>query len=106
MVIIETLIFTKVINTLMQDGEYRSFQNHLLQFPSAGALIQGSGGIRKIRWRVGGRGKRGGIRIIYYLADKHDQILMLYAYSKNKQENLTNGQLSILKKVVESEFKL
>jgi len=88
MVILETSIFTKIINTLMQDDEYQSLQNHLLQFPSTGDLIQGSGGIRKIRWRIKGRGKRGGIRMIYYWANKHDQIFMLYAYPKNEQENL------------------
>jgi hypothetical protein len=105
MVILETSIFTKTINALMQDDEYQSLQNHLLQFPNTGDLIQGSGGIRKIRWRIEGRGKRGGIRVIYYWANKYDQLLMLYAYPKNEQENLTKDQLSILKKVVESEFK-
>lgn len=54
MVILETSIFTKTINALMQDDEYQSLQNHLLQFPNTGDLIQGSGGIRKIRWRIEG----------------------------------------------------
>jgi hypothetical protein len=66
MVIIETSIFTKKINTLLNDEEYRALQNVLVERPDSGDIIQGSGGIRKIRWGVGGQGKRGGARVIYY----------------------------------------
>jgi hypothetical protein len=66
MVIIETSIFTNKITTILNDEEYRGLQHVLLAIPGAGDLIQGSGGIRKIRWGASGRGKRGGVRIIYY----------------------------------------
>jgi mRNA-degrading endonuclease RelE of RelBE toxin-antitoxin system len=66
MVIFETSVFTKKINTLLNDEEYRTLQNTLVEMPNSGKIIQGSGGIRKIRWGGSGRGKRGGIRIIYY----------------------------------------
>ncbi len=66
MVIIETSIFTKKISSLLNDEEYRTLQNLLVETPNLGDIIQGSGGIRKIRWGISGRGKRGGGRIIYY----------------------------------------
>jgi hypothetical protein len=105
MVIIETSIFTKKIKTLLDDDEYRVLQNHLVEIPSSGDIIQGSGGIRKIRWAIKGRGKRGGMRIIYYWATSRDQIFMLYAYAKNEHNDLTKDQLSVLRKTVELEFK-
>lgn len=105
MVIIETSIFTKIINKLLKEEEYRELQSFLIKMPSFGDLIQGSGGIRKVRWKFQGCGKQGGIRVIYYWAMSDDQLFMLYAYAKNKSENLTKEQLSILKKAVEAEFK-
>lgn len=105
MVIIETSIFTKKIKSLLDDNEYRVLQNHLVEIPSSGDIIQGSGGIRKIRWAIKGGGKRGGMRIIYYWATSCDQIFMLYAYAKNEHNDLTKDQLSVLRKTVELEFK-
>ncbi len=105
MVIIETSIFTNKITTILNDEEYRGLQNVLLAMPGAGDLIQGSGGIRKIRWGASGRGKRGGARIIYYWANNHDQIFMLFAYAKNERDDLTKDQLSTLREIVISEFK-
>ena len=77
MVIVETSVFTKVISTLLNDEEYRVLQNTLVEMPNSGKIIQGSGGLRRIRWRGSGRGKRGGVRVIYYWATGHDQIFML-----------------------------
>lgn len=105
MVIIETSIFTKKITTILNDEEYRDLQNVLVAMPGTGDLIQGSGGIRKIRWGASGRGKRGGARIIYYWANNHDQIFMLFAYAKNERDDLTKGQLLALRDIVISEFK-
>jgi len=105
MVIVETTIFTKIITSLLTDEDYRKLQNELLQSPSIGKLITGSGGLRKIRWKAQGRGKRGGTRVIYYWATSEYQIYMLFAYPKNEMDNITKEQLSILKKAVEMEFK-
>ncbi|QEP43821.1 hypothetical protein D5085_12210 [Ectothiorhodospiraceae bacterium BW-2] len=105
MIIFETTVFTKIIHSLMPDDEYRLLQNHIIESPDTGELIKGSGGLRKVHWKLQGRGKRGGVRVIYYWAINDDQIFMLYEYPKSEQENLTHEQLSALKKLVESEFR-
>ena len=101
MVIIESSIFTKLINALMSDDEYKDFQEALIKRPDMGDLIQRSGGLRKVRWQLEGRGKSGGVRIIYYWVTADDQLRMLYVYPKGKQENLTPDQLAALRKIVE-----
>ncbi len=105
MIIIETTIFTKIITSLLSDDDYQKLQNELIQNPAIGNLISGSGGIRKVRWKLQGRGKRGGARVLYYWANNENQIFMLFAYPKNEMENITKEQLSILKKAVKMEFK-
>jgi len=104
MKIIETPIFTKKINSLLTDEEYRKLQNELVLNPEKGKIIRGSGGLRKIRYGVSGRGKSGGVRVIYYWIMKVDTILMLLIYPKNEQDNLTPSQLKILKSLVEKEL--
>jgi len=101
MVIIETTIFTRLINTLMSDEDYRELQEALVQRPDLGDLIKGSGGLRKVRWKLEGRGKSGGVRVIYYWVVQDDQLRMLYVYPKGKQENLTPDQLQTLRQIVE-----
>ena len=66
MVFIETSIFTRQVISLLNDDEYRELQIALSLHPEAGAIIPRSGGLRKIRWSMEGRGKRGGVRAIYY----------------------------------------
>ena len=66
MKIIETPIFTRIVESLLTDEEYRLLQSKLVNSPEFGNVIPGSGGLRKIRWRTEARGKRGGIRVIYY----------------------------------------
>ena len=93
MVFIETSIFTRLVCLLMEDEQYRELQSVLIDNPQAGAVIQGSGGLRKIRWRLAGQGKRGGVRIIYYGATRRNEIYMLYIYSKTVRSDLTRDQL-------------
>lgn len=101
-IIIETAIFTQRITELMSDDDYRSLQEALVNRPDMGSVIRGTGGIRKVRWRLEGRGKSGGTRVIYYWVTADEQIYMLYAYPKNEQEDLTEAQKKLLKQVVES----
>ena len=105
MKIIETTVFTKRLKTLLPDEDYRLLQNEIMLNPEKGKVIRGSGGLRKIRWSVPGKGKSGGVRVIYYWVKAKEIILMLLVYSKNEQDDLTNEQLKILKSLVEKEFK-
>jgi hypothetical protein len=104
MVIVETSVFTRRITAMLSDDNYRLLQNALLENPSLGDLIPGSGGLRKVRWALPGRGKRGGTRIIYYWTARRAVIVMLYAYAKNELENLTPAQLGVLANMVKAEF--
>ncbi len=105
MVIIETPIFTRRIQAVLSDEEYRLMQIQLINKPDSGKVIRGSGGLRKFRWSAGGHGKRGGIRIIYYWFVSQDTLLLLFAYSKREQDDLTPEQLRQLRKVVEGEYR-
>jgi len=98
MEIAETSIFTKKITEILTDDEYREFQNFLVVNPKKGDTIKGSGGLRKIRWKLKGRGKSGGIRNIYYYYEEESLILMIYVYEKSKAENLTPKQIEMLRK--------
>ena len=100
MVIVETSVFTRLVCQLMEDEHYRKLQSVLIDNPKTGAVIPGSGGLRKIRWSLAGQGKRGGVRIIYYWTEKLSGIYMLYVYSKNVRSDLSREQLRQLKQVV------
>lgn len=104
MLIIETPVFTRLVESLLDDEEYRKLQGCLCLSPQAGNIIRGSGGLRKIRWAHGQRGKRGGVRVIYYWVTNSGKILMLYIYPKNRQSDLTPGQIKELRKVVGDEL--
>jgi hypothetical protein len=100
-VFVETRIFTKRVLQLMDDESYASLQTHLAKRPEAGDLIRGSGGMRKIRWAGSGRGKRGGLRVIYYWWTAKDRISMLLVYPKNEQDDLSTDQIKLLRKALE-----
>ncbi|MDY0355077.1 MAG: type II toxin-antitoxin system RelE/ParE family toxin [Sedimentisphaerales bacterium] len=104
MVFFETDVFTKQIVDLLPDDEYMRLQGKLVKHPRAGAVIQGGGGIRKLRWAVEGSGKRGGIRVIYYHVAADDSIFMLLAYSKTGKDDLTSQQKKILAKLVREQL--
>jgi len=101
---IETPVFTRAIEDLLDDEEYRSLQVGLLVRPDLGSVIPRSGGLRKMRWSLPGEGKRGGIRVIYYWDAPSETFYMLYVYRKNVQEDLTAQQLRILTRLVREEF--
>ena len=104
MLIIETAIFTKRVNERLNDEQYRLLQWILVRAPESGKIIPGSGGLRKLRWAGSGRGKRGGIRLIYYWFPKQDRLLMLFLFAKNEQADLTVQQLKTLRLVVQREL--
>jgi mRNA-degrading endonuclease RelE of RelBE toxin-antitoxin system len=102
---VETSIFTRALRDTLSDEQYRALQWSLLLRPAQGNLIPGSGGLRKLRWRSGGRGKRGGARVIYYWDTPAETIYMLLIYTKTEQEDLTPEQLKMLRKLVREELK-
>lgn len=103
MYLVETSIFTKRIHQLLSDEEYRMLQMKLVAHPDAGNVIKHSGGIRKLRWGGSGRGKRGGIRVIYFYYTNPDSIFLLYVYPKNETEDLTSKQIKFLKSLIEED---
>ena len=105
MLVVETPVFTRRVLRFLTDDDYRLLQHELVARPDVGNIIRGSGGLRKVRWAATGRGKRGGVRVIYYWAVDREIILMLLIYGKNEQDDLTAEQLRVLKGLVEEEFK-
>jgi len=103
-VLVETSVFTRQVLSLLTDDDYRNLQVLLANQPTTGTLIKGSGGLRKIRWADKGRGKRGGVRVIYYWAVKKEELLMLFMYSKTERDDLTPDQLRALRKIIEKEY--
>ena len=101
---VETSVFTTQVKDLLDDNEYRALQSALLLRPEQGALIRGSGGLRKVRWGAKGAGKRGGIRVIYYWDQETAAFYMLFAYPKTVQDDLTPKRLRILRRIVSEEF--
>lgn len=102
---VETPVFTTVMRRLLDDEAYRALQIALLLRPEQGPVIPRSGGLRKIRWTASGRGKRGGIRVIYYWHAAEETFYMLFAYAKNVQGDLTPAQVRQLAQLVREEFR-
>jgi mRNA-degrading endonuclease RelE of RelBE toxin-antitoxin system len=105
MVFLETPIFTKAVRSALSDEEYRMVQTALMLRPEQGAMIPGTGGLRKIRWAGKGHGKRGGYRLIYYWEKGSESFYMLYIYPKNEQEDLTPKQARLLGQLVRKDFR-
>ena len=97
---IETPVFTRQIHLLISDDEYAVLQRELSEDPQVGALVRGGGGIRKMRFALPGRGKSGGIRVIYYWLREDGQIYMLLAYPKSEKDNLTDRETAVLRELV------
>lgn len=100
-VFVETKLFTRLVSEYLTDSEYAGLQRFLLDHPEAGDLIRGSGGVRKLRWGVGGRGKRGGLRIIYFLRTHQDEIWLLTLYAKNVAASLSANVLRQIKEEID-----
>jgi mRNA-degrading endonuclease RelE of RelBE toxin-antitoxin system len=102
MLFIETPIFTQQIKTLLPDDEYRLLQLAIAMRPEAAPVIRDSGGLRKLRWAAPGRGKRGGIRIIYQWVAQQRHARMLLAYPKSRKDDLCARELRILRALIQN----
>ena len=103
---IEAPVFTRHLQEYLSDEEYRRFQASLAAYPERGDLIQGTGGFRKIRWADTrrGKGRRGGLRIIYYYFKANQQIWLMTLYGKNEVKDLTSSEKKLLKAAIETEL--
>ena len=97
---IETATFTRLLADLLTDDEYADLQNVLVENPERGDIIRGSGGLRKLRFALPGRGKSGGARVIYYWLRNDAQIYMLLIYPKSKKDDLTDRETALLREFV------
>nr|WP_288354780.1 type II toxin-antitoxin system RelE/ParE family toxin [uncultured Pseudomonas sp.] len=101
MIFIETPIFTKRLKELLTDDSYLLFQRELADRPDLGDVIEGTGGIRKVRVASSGHGKRGGSRVIYYHFTSASQIALLLIYPKNEKDDLSADERKALKQIIE-----
>ena len=99
---IETTTFTKYLYDYLSEDEYLGLQSFLLQYPQSGKIVRGSGGVRKIRWSISGKGKSGGVRVIYYFKKSNDEIWLLTIYSKNEVASIPAHILRQIAKEIEN----
>ncbi len=101
MVFIESKVFEKLREKYLDDESYRALQNFLVEQSLTGDVIQGTGGLRKLRWSANSKGKRGGVRTIYLYLTEKSHIHFLTLYAKNEVSDLTTDEKKILKRMVE-----
>jgi len=101
MIFVESPAFTSDVKELLSDEAYGDLQEHLVARPKDGPPIAGTGGLRKLRWKVEGRGKRGGVRVIYYYVVAQSHIRMILIYRKGIKDNLTPKEKAVLRKLNE-----
>lgn len=94
---IETAVFSRLVYDYLPDEEYRRLQQSLVENPELGAVVRGSGGVRKLRWAQAGRGKRGGVRVIYYVRRPKGIIWMLTIYPKNVEDSIPGHVLKLIR---------
>lgn len=106
LVFIETPVFTRLRPDYLDDEGYRTLQKALLVNPTAGHVMPGTGGFRKLRWsdRRRGKGKRGGIRVIYYYLTADSQIWLFTIYDKDEVADLTPEEKRGLKRAIQAEL--
>jgi len=99
---VETPLFSRLVYDYINDVEYAALQGELAQRPDSGTVVPGSGGVRKIRWGVAGRGKSGGVRVIYFARTHLGKIWMLTIYAKNEMGNISPNALRKIRQELEN----
>lgn len=100
MTVVETDRFLKDIERLMPEVDRAKLVAFVGTNPEAGEIIPETGGVRKIRWALQGRGKRGGARVIYYYHSEHLPVFLLAAYAKNEKANISKAERNAMKRLV------
>ena len=98
---IETKLFSRLLGEFLSDDDYAQLQGALIEAPESGAVVSGSGGVRKLRWAQPGRGKRGGVRVIYYAKIREGVIWMLTIYAKTEEESIPAHVLRRIKEEID-----
>lgn len=101
-IFVESQLFEKHRHNYISDDEYRILQIELLLNPRSGDVIQGTGGLRKVRVAAKGKGKKGGARVIYYYFDNFNRFYLLTIYAKNEVTDLTSDEKNQLKLFMEA----
>lgn len=104
---LEAPAFTRYVSGYLKDDEYRELQNRLAAAPEHGDVIPGTGGFRKLRWTDPrrGKGRRGGLRVIYYYFPGEQQIWLITLYDKDEASDLTPKERQALKSAIEIELR-
>jgi len=107
LVFFEAPVFTRLLPDYLCDEAYRALQGALLENPELGEVMPGTGGFRKERWEDArrGKGKRGGLRVIYYLLKADHQIWFFTLYDKNEATDLSSSEKKMLKVAIQAELK-
>ena len=100
MTVVETPFFLRKASGLLADRERAQLVFYLGMNPEAGAVVPDAGGVRKVRWATEGRGKRGGVRVIYYFHSEEFPLFLLTVYAKNQKANLTNAERQEFKNLI------
>jgi hypothetical protein len=102
---VEAPAFTRHMHDYLDDDAYRALQVELMKHPEAGDVVPGTGGFRKLRWADSrrGKGRRGGLRIIYFYFPADPQIWLLTLYGKNEAADLSTAEKKALKAAIEKE---
>ena len=98
--IVELPEYAKRSDKLLNESESNSIINYLAAHPAAGKLMQGTGGIRKLRWSSQGRGKSSGVRVIYYFHSGIMPLYLLTVFGKNEKSNISSEEKNLLSKIV------
>ncbi|MEM7053541.1 MAG: type II toxin-antitoxin system RelE/ParE family toxin [Pseudomonadota bacterium] len=106
LVFFETPLFTSLVGDYLTDESYRELQLALIQNPEMGSRMPGTGGFRKVRWEDArrGKGKRGGLRVIYYYLSSDNQVWFFTLYDKDEASNLNAKEKKILKNAIQAEL--
>jgi hypothetical protein len=99
---IELATFSKYREDYFDDDQFAQLQRALDADPDAGDVVPATGGVRKLRWARAGMGKRGGLRVLYYVQDRAGRIWLLTVYSKSARENISAGTLNALREIVDA----